>query len=102
MESLQAQLSLAADQWGRAARPIRDQAARTQTADFGLGVSRVVLRGRADVMAASLAALRRVSARGHGEVILLEGEPGIGKTAVFDEVVEQAARMKVSIAVSKA
>src|SRR5277367_3439755 len=65
-------------------------------------MARVVLRGRADVMAASLAALRRVSARGHGEVILLEGEPGIGKTAVFDEVVEQAARMKVSIAVSKA
>jgi DNA-binding CsgD family transcriptional regulator/tetratricopeptide (TPR) repeat protein len=53
-------------------------------------------------MASALGVVRRASARGHGAVILLEGEPGIGKTAVFDEVVEQAARMAVSCAVSNA
>ncbi|HWX75481.1 MAG TPA: AAA family ATPase, partial [Solirubrobacteraceae bacterium] len=41
-----------------------------------------------------LAALRRVGS-GHGEVILLSGEPGIGKTALAQRLTEEAERLGV-------
>lgn len=53
-------------------------------------------------MAAALGVLRRVRGRGHGGVVLVEGEPGIGKSAVFAEIVTQAARMTFACAVGKA
>lgn len=65
-------------------------------------MSKVVLRGRSEAMAAALRVLRRVRGQGHGGVILVEGEPGIGKSAVFAEIVTQAARMTFTCAVGKA
>src|SRR5437867_5961998 len=67
-----------------------------------VGVSKAVLRGRSEAMAAALGILRRVRGQGHGGVILIEGEPGIGKSAVFAEIVTQAARMTFVCAVGKA
>jgi len=65
-------------------------------------MSKVVLRGRSDVMAAALRVVRRVRGQGHGGVILIEGEPGIGKSAVFAEIVTQAERLTFTCAVGKA
>jgi DNA-binding CsgD family transcriptional regulator len=62
----------------------------------------VVLRGRSDVMTAALGVARRVRRLGHGGVILVEGEPGIGKSAVFADIVTQVSRMAFTCAVSKA
>ena len=61
-----------------------------------------VLRGRSEAMAKALSMLRRVRALGHGGVLLLEGEPGIGKSAMFAAIVEQAAAMRFTCGVSKA
>lgn len=65
-------------------------------------MAKVVLRGRSEVMATALGVLRRVGGRGHGGLILVEGEPGIGKSSVFAEIVTQAARMTFTCAVGKA
>ncbi|HEY3606312.1 MAG TPA: AAA family ATPase [Pseudonocardiaceae bacterium] len=65
-------------------------------------MSKVVLRGRSRAMATALGVARRVRGHGHGGVILVEGEPGIGKSAVFAEIVTQAARMTFACAVGKA
>lgn len=62
----------------------------------------IVLRGRSAAMAAALGVLRRVRAQGHGGVLLVEGEPGIGKSAVFAEIVTQATRLDFTCAVGKA
>ena len=50
------------------------------------------LRGRSAELGAVLAALREVQ-RGTPAVIVLRGEPGIGKTALVKAVVEQAGRL---------
>ena len=65
-------------------------------------VTRTVLRGRSEVMATALSMMRRVRAHGRGGVLVLEGEPGIGKSAVFAATVEQAAVMQFVHGVSKA
>ena len=65
-------------------------------------VARTVLRGRSEVMATALSMMRRVRAHGRGGVLVLEGEPGIGKSAVFAAIVEQAAVMQFVYGVSKA
>jgi len=65
-------------------------------------VSKLVLRGRSAAMADALGLARRVRAQGHGGVILVEGEPGIGKSALFMEIVTQATRMGFACAVGKA
>jgi len=65
-------------------------------------MSKVVLRGRSEVMTAALGVVRRVRGQGHGGVLLIEGEPGIGKSAVFAEIVTQAARATFTCAVGKA
>jgi len=63
---------------------------------------RTVLRGRSAVIATALATLRRTRSSGSGSALLIEGEPGIGKSAVFAAVVEQAAATGFAYAVSKA
>ena len=65
-------------------------------------MARTVLRGRSEVMATALSMMRRVRAHGRGGVLVLEGEPGIGKSAVFAAIVEQAAVMQFVYGVSKA
>ncbi|MFC0431014.1 AAA family ATPase [Kutzneria buriramensis] len=65
-------------------------------------MAKVVLRGRAAAMAAALRVVRGVRGQGHGAVLLVEGEPGIGKSALFTEIVTQAARMGFGCAVGKA
>ena len=65
-------------------------------------VARTVLRGRSEVMATALSMMRRVRAHGRGGVLVLEGEPGIGKSAVFAAIIEQAAVMQFVYGVSKA
>jgi DNA-binding CsgD family transcriptional regulator len=65
-------------------------------------VARTVLRGRSEVMATALSMLRRVRAHGRGGVLVLEGEPGIGKSAVFAAIVEQASATQFVCGVSKA
>jgi len=65
-------------------------------------VSKVVLRGRAEVMGRALGLLRRCQQFGHGGVLLVEGEPGIGKSCVFAAVVDQAASMGFRCAVDRA
>lgn len=65
-------------------------------------MARIVLRGRSEEMATALSMLRRVRRFGCGGVLLLNGEPGIGKSALFAAIVEQAASAHFSCAVSKA
>ena len=65
-------------------------------------VARTVLRGRSEAMATALSMMRRVRAHGRGGVLVLEGEPGIGKSAVFAAIAEQAAAMQFACGVGKA
>jgi DNA-binding CsgD family transcriptional regulator len=65
-------------------------------------VARTVLRGRSAAMATALSMMRRVQAHGRSGVLVLAGEPGIGKSAVFAAIVEQAAAAKFVCGVSKA
>lgn len=65
-------------------------------------VARTVLRGRSEVMATALSMMRRVRTHGRGGVLVLEGEPGIGKSAAFSAIAEQAAAMQFTCGVSKA
>src|ERR1700691_2466376 len=65
-------------------------------------VARTVLRGRSEAMAAALSMMRRVRTHARGGVLVLEGEPGIGKSAVFSAIAEQAAAMQFTCGVSKA
>jgi DNA-binding CsgD family transcriptional regulator len=55
-------------------------------------VSREVLRGRSGELAAVLAAMRRAARTGAGAMIVLTGEPGIGKSALLRSAVQQASR----------
>jgi DNA-binding CsgD family transcriptional regulator len=65
-------------------------------------VARTVLRGRSEVMATALSMMRRVRTHGRGGVLVLEGEPGIGKSAVFSAIAEQAAAMQFTCGLGKA
>jgi DNA-binding CsgD family transcriptional regulator len=65
-------------------------------------VSKVILRGRAEVMGRALSMLRRTQQLRHGGVLLVEGEPGIGKSCVFSAVVDQASAMGFRCAADKA
>src|SRR6478672_10549914 len=55
-------------------------------------MARVALRGRSDAMSRALTALARAARTGQGALVVISGEPGIGKSAVLREVVEQASR----------
>lgn len=65
-------------------------------------MTRVVLRGRSEAMARALDALRRSIRAGQGAVVAISGEPGIGKSAVLRDVVEQAARAGFRVGCGKA
>lgn len=55
-------------------------------------MARVTLRGRSDPMARALGAVDRAARTGQGALLTVTGEPGIGKSAVLAEIVEQAVR----------
>ena len=48
------------------------------------------LAGRHDAMSAALGALRSSARTGRGSVIVVSGEPGIGKSAVVNAVAQEA------------
>ena len=51
---------------------------------------RVVLRGRSAEMTAALGPLRRAVRTGRGGMLLVTGEPGIGKSALLAAVAAEA------------
>ena len=57
-------------------------------------MSKAILRGRPEVLTAALGVAQRVRRQRHGGVVLLEGEAGIGKSAVFAEIVTQVTRIE--------
>src|ERR1700722_11226329 len=67
-----------------------------------VGMPRFPLRGRSEEMATGLGLLRRARTSGHGGVLLIEGPPGIGKSAILAELVAQARRTPYRCGLSKA
>ena len=65
-------------------------------------MARVALRGRSDAMSRALSALDRAARTGQGALVVISGEPGIGKSAVLREVVEQASRAGFNVGSGKA
>jgi DNA-binding CsgD family transcriptional regulator len=65
-------------------------------------MARVVLRGRAAAMSTALAVLRRAEQQGRGGILTITGEAGIGKTAVLNELIHQAAAAGFANGVGKA
>src|SRR6476646_1908226 len=65
-------------------------------------MARVALRGRSDAMSRALSALDRAARTGQGALVVISGEPGIGKSALLREVVEQASRAGFKIGSGKA
>jgi DNA-binding CsgD family transcriptional regulator len=65
-------------------------------------MARVALRGRSDTMSRALTALDRAARTGQGALVVISGEPGIGKSAVLRAVVEQASRAGFKVGSGKA
>jgi DNA-binding CsgD family transcriptional regulator len=61
-----------------------------------------LLRGRSEAMSQALGALRRAARTGQGALVVISGEPGIGKSAVLRTVVEQAGRTGFIVGSGKA
>jgi DNA-binding CsgD family transcriptional regulator/tetratricopeptide (TPR) repeat protein/nucleoside-triphosphatase THEP1 len=59
------------------------------------------LRGRDEVLAAALGVVRRTRVHGASGVVLITGEPGIGKTALLSEICRQATHTRIRVARSK-
>jgi DNA-binding CsgD family transcriptional regulator len=59
------------------------------------------LRGRDDVLAVALGVVRRTHTHRASGVVLISGDPGIGKTALLGEIARQAAQMHMRVARSK-
>ncbi|ANI39044.1 helix-turn-helix transcriptional regulator [Mycolicibacterium vaccae] len=65
-------------------------------------MTRIVLRGRGEAMSRALTALRHTNRTGQGAVLVISGEPGIGKSALLREIAEQAARAGFRVGGGKA
>jgi DNA-binding CsgD family transcriptional regulator len=65
-------------------------------------MARVALRGRGEVMSRALTAVRRAARTGQGALVVISGEPGIGKSAVLRAIVEQASRAGFKVGSGKA
>jgi DNA-binding CsgD family transcriptional regulator len=65
-------------------------------------MARIVLRGRGEAISRALTALRHAARTGQGAVVAISGEPGIGKSAVLRDVVEQASRTGFRVGTGKA
>lgn len=65
-------------------------------------MARTALRGRSDVMSQALTALHRAARTGQGALVVVSGEPGIGKSAILRAVVEQASRAGFTVGSGKA
>ena len=61
-----------------------------------------VLRGRSEAMSRALMAMRRTTRTGQGALVVLTGEPGIGKSAVLRAIAEQASRSGFVVGSGKA
>ena len=59
------------------------------------------LRGRDDVLATGLRVVRRTHNHRASGVVVVSGDPGIGKTAVLTEIARQAAQMHIRVARSQ-
>ena len=53
------------------------------------------LRGREDALATALGVIRRTTAHRASGVVLISGDPGIGKTALLAEITRHAAHMRI-------
>jgi DNA-binding CsgD family transcriptional regulator len=65
-------------------------------------MARMALRGRSDAMSRALNAVNRAARTGQGALVVVTGEPGIGKSAVLAAVVEQAGRSGFTVGTGKA
>jgi DNA-binding CsgD family transcriptional regulator/nucleoside-triphosphatase THEP1 len=59
------------------------------------------LRGRDEMLATALGIVRRTRVHGASGVVLITGEPGIGKTALLSEICRQATHTRIRVARSK-
>ena len=59
------------------------------------------MRGRDEGLATSLSTVHRTRVHGASGVVLITGDPGIGKTALLSEVCRHAAHMRIRVARSK-
>ena len=59
------------------------------------------LRGREDALATALGIIRRTHNHRASGVVLVSGDPGIGKTAPVSEIARQAAQMRIRVARTK-
>ncbi|MDT5131524.1 MAG: hypothetical protein QOE41_835, partial [Mycobacterium sp.] len=59
------------------------------------------LRGREDALVTALGIIRRTRNHGASGVVLVSGDPGIGKTALVSEIARQAAQMRIRVARTK-
>ena len=65
-------------------------------------MSRIVLRGRDTELATVMTALHSAAGTGEGAMIVITGEPGIGKSALLRVVTDQAARAGFVVGSGKA
>lgn len=65
-------------------------------------MARIVLRGRSEPLSQALKTLHRATRTGQGALLVISGEPGIGKSALLKTVVEQAARTGFVVGSGKA
>jgi len=59
------------------------------------------LRGREDALATALGVIRRTRNHGASGVVMVSGDPGIGKTALVSEIARQAAQMRIRVTRTK-